>query len=283
MRTLASDELAALDAVLEEAGVAPGNVVFHPELYDLPWRGAEGHARAHGHTDAVDKIRKRQDDTRNAVAIQAGHVVGLRLGRTKLTRLSAFGKFPHLVVLDVHDSQIEDATGLSSLTELDHLDIAGNRVVTLAHIERLPALRSLYAAENGIEHIADLEALPALEVLNLAGNRIGRIEGLSKLTHLRALSLERNPIQRIEGLDANVNLEELNLSYCWIGKIENVTALTKLVRLNLWHNRIVHLEGVQGLSSLRYLGLGENPYDWRDAGNQAIMQTWAVGRLVATL
>lgn len=274
------DERASLDAVLAQAGVDPSSLVFFDGLYALSWRGAESHARAHGRRDQLDRIRKRQDDMRNAVAVEDGRVVGLRLARTRLTSLSPVARLSHLVVLDVHDGQIADPAGIEALRQLDHLDLAGNRLESLAKVHGLPALRSLYAADNPIAQIDGLDDLPKLEVLNLAGARITRIQGLAKLDVLRVLSLERNPIERIEGLEGNPGLEELNLSYCWISRIENLGAQQRLVQLNLWHNRIARLEGVEVLSSLVYLGIGENPYAWTDPGNEAILKTWGAGRMV---
>jgi Leucine Rich repeats (2 copies) len=279
---LVPEERAALEAVFAEAGIAATGMVFHDDLYGLPWRGAESHARLHGRQDRVDAIRKRQDDTRNAVAIAGGHVVALRLGRTRLTKLATVSRLTHLVVLDLHDSQIDDLEGLSAMVELDHLDLAGNRLASLAKLEGLPALRSLYLADNPIERVDGLDDLPKLELLNLAGARIAKIEGFAKLARLRTLSLERNPIERLEGLDANVALEDLNLSFCRISKIENLGPLANLRHLNLWHNRIVRLEGVETSTSLVYLGVGENPYDWGDLGNQEILKIWGRHRLVST-
>lgn len=279
---LSSEEAPALAAVLVEAGVEASSLAYFDRLHDLDWRGAESHARAHGLSDRLDAIRKRQADTRNAVAVEGGHVVGLRLGHTRLTKLGSVSKLTHLVVLDLHDGQIADVDGLRALPELDHLDLAGNRITSLAGVSGLPAVRSVYLADNPLERIDGLEDLPKLEVLNLAGDRIAKIDGFGKLEHLRALSLERNPIERIEGLEQNEALEELNLAFCRIAKIENVGALKKLLYLDLWHNRVASLEGVETLGALVYLGLGENPYDWGSPRNQAILREWGAGRLVDT-
>ncbi len=274
------EERAALDAALAEAGVERASVTFVDGLYGFSWRGAEGHARAHGQKDRLDDIRKRQDDMRNAVAVDHGHVVALRLARTRLTKLGALERLSHLVVLDVHDAAIAEPDGLGAFRELDHLDLSGNRLVSLAKIRGLPVLRSLYVADNPIERIDGLEDLPALEVLNLAGARVARVDGLGGLKRLRTLSLERNPIERMEGFDQNEDLVELNLAFCRISKIENVGALKRLQYLNLWHNRIARLSGVEVLPELVYLGIGENPYAWGDPENEAILRGWGAGRLV---
>src|ERR1044072_1617916 len=77
------DEAAALREVTSLDKLA----VFD-DLYDLAWRGAEEHAYAHGLPEEAEKARKARDDMRDAVAIVDGHVVGLRVGGSRLKSLA---------------------------------------------------------------------------------------------------------------------------------------------------------------------------------------------------
>jgi len=280
---IASEERAAVQAIFGQAQVDAAHVVAHDDLYGFSWRGGESYAKQHGRLDRAEAIRKRRADVRDAIAVDGGHVVALRLSGTKLKDVSVVSKLTHLVVLDLHDSQIDNANGLSALAQLDHLDLAGNRLASLAQISGLPMLRSLNVADNPLDAIDGLDALPKLEVLNLAASHISKIENLGKLGELRALSLAENPIDHIEGLEQNGNLEDLNLSYCQITRIEHLSALKKLHYLNLWHNKISKIAGVEEAPSLGYVGLGENPYEWDDPRNRELLASFSAGRLLAVL
>lgn len=277
--SMADDEAAALREV-----TSLDRLVAFDDLYDFSWRGAEDHANAHGLPDKAEKARKSRDDMRDAVAVEGGHVVALRVSGAKLKSLAPLAKLTHLVVLDLHDGDLEDATGLSSLKELDHLGLAGNHLTTTSVVANLPKLRSVYLGDNPIEAFEGFHDVPALEVVNVSGTRISKIDGLASVPRLRALSLERTKVTRIENLEAAPLLEDLNLSFCPIEHIENLAAAKKLLFLNLWHDQIRVVTGLEELSpTVIYVGLGDNPFDWKSTENARVMGLVSPGRIVTAI
>lgn len=276
--TLGADEREALRATLAEAGIEPSSVRVVHDLYDVPWRNAESLAHRRGRRDVIERLRKRADDLRDVVAIEDGHVVALRLGGTKLASLATASRLHALVVLDLHDGQVQTLDGIAGLPALDHLSLTNNQLEAVIGIEAARQLHSVYLGGNRLTRLDGLVALPDLEVLNLAGNRFERMPDFGDLQRLRVLSLERNPISKIEGLDRNAHLHDLNLAWCNLTRIENVRGLAELRALDLWHNAIDDLGELPSLRSLRFLGMGENPLIEGDPRAKRALDAWGRDR-----
>jgi Leucine Rich repeats (2 copies) len=279
--SLPSDERDAVERVLGRSGLDASALLVQRDLYGVFWRGAASHAKKHGHEDRVDAVDRAPRDVRNVVAIDGGHVVALRVARTRLDDLSLIAPLKHLVVLDLHDDAIGRITGLDQLGDLDHLDLSGNRIAAIEGLGTLHSLRSLYLADNRIDRLDGLDGLAALEVLNVSGNALPRFEGIAGLPALRALSASRTAIEHIQGLEQEHELVELDLSFCRIERLENLCTVPKLKYLELWHNQVHSLGGLEEAHNLIYLGLGENGYPFGNPDNQAVEQRFCPGRLCA--
>jgi Leucine Rich repeats (2 copies) len=281
--TLAAEESQALDVLLDRSGIDPATLVVSGDLYDLFWRGGPSYAGLHGAADRAEAIERATRDPRNTVVVEGGHVRALRIAGGKLDDLRLVAPLRHLVVLDLHDQQIDRVDGLDGMAELDHLDLSGNRIASTEGLGALHALRSLYLADNRLKRIESLDALRSLEVLNLSGNAIAELDGVASLPALRALSMERNPIQQIDGLAGANQLTDLDLAFCQITRIENLVTVPKLLYLNLWHNQVRSLSGVEDATNLIYLGLGENDGIFNDPESVKIRDRFCVTRLCVFL
>jgi Leucine-rich repeat len=274
------EERAALDAILVRAHVDPAALPVRSALLDFSWHGDSAYARRTMGPDAEDAVDRRTQDLRNAVAVEGGHIVAVRLAGTRIDDLRLFAPLTHLVVLDVRDAAIARIEGLDGLRALDHLDLSGNALPRLEGLDDVPALHSLFLADERIERIEGLEHLPELQVLALEGNRIERIENLS-LPKLTALSLARNAIARMEGLEGLPELVDLDLSWCHLGSMESLGALRKLRYLDLWHNHILSLAGIEEATpTLLYIGLGENGVLFNDAPERERCDRYCAGRMI---
>jgi leucine-rich repeat-containing protein 49 len=88
-----------------------------------------------------------------------------------------------LTKLDMHCHQIGAIDGLSTLSELRVLNLAGNQI---AHLEArrltgLTSLAELNLRRNLITSVAGVEALPALQRLFLSYNAINTLASVSCL------------------------------------------------------------------------------------------------------
>lgn len=79
-------------------------------------------------------------------------------------------------VLDLHGNQIGQITGLTNLSELKVLNLAGNQIRVVG--------------------VKDLQGLESLQELNLRRNRLRKLLGCGDLNSLIKLFLSNNDLQK---------------------------------------------------------------------------------------
>eukprot|EP01129_Flabellula_baltica_P010684 TRINITY_DN4537_c0_g1_i2.p1 TRINITY_DN4537_c0_g1~~TRINITY_DN4537_c0_g1_i2.p1 ORF type:complete len:213 (+),score=44.64 TRINITY_DN4537_c0_g1_i2:2-640(+) len=126
-----------------------------------------------------------------------------------------------------------DALGSDNLNTLTELNLYGNSIEEIDHLNHLSSLTKLDLSFNFIKPIQGVDQLTNLTSLYFANNKINKIEGLENLTNLKYLELGANGIRKIEGLDTLVNLEELWLGKNKITRLENLDSLTNLKILSM--------------------------------------------------
>ena len=89
---------------------------------------------------------------------------------------------------------IIEIKGLSELTDLQVLILAGNRITEIKGLGELTDLKVLKLTGNQITEIKGLENLTNLEKLYLDNNQITEIKGLENLNKLSYLTLWKNPV-----------------------------------------------------------------------------------------
>ena len=100
----------------------------------------------------------------------------------------------NLKVLILNNNPIQDLTPLSSLTQLERLQMPGVPIDDLTPIGNLTQLKELSLAFCGIRDISPLANLTQLIVLILSGNDIVDVGPLANLSALEELWLDRNHI-----------------------------------------------------------------------------------------
>lgn len=150
------------------------------------------------------------------------------------------------------------------------LDLASNKIKTMAGLSELKQLRKIDLGSNRIRIIdaCELSGLENLEELWLGKNKIERIQGLEKLTKLKRLDIQSNRLTVVENLAQQApTLEELYLAHNGIddaGCIGTGTGLTlpfpKLNVLDLSRNRLTSCpaDAFSHLSALEELWLSGN-------------------------
>ena len=117
--------------------------------------------------------------------------------------------------------------GLTS--NLIYLNLHGNSIRKIEHLEGCTNLRTLVISFNEIHKIEGLDTLRHLERLEIGFNFIKRIEGLQNLTNLKCLELNNNLIYRLEDVNLfrkhNSQLTELNLSNNAISEMKSYRSL----------------------------------------------------------
>lgn len=98
-----------------------------------------------------------------------------RLQGNMLTNVRPLTSLQNLRALDVARNRVASLAAISTLTALSHLSIEGNLLDSLAAVTALAALAELYAGGNRLatlRAIAPLAALPALLVVDIQACRL---------------------------------------------------------------------------------------------------------------
>lgn len=208
------------------------------------------------------KMRKRDAESMTAIrdACQAADDAFCALLKLKQTQwISPEELMAHARVSDLSVVQLdlkkmhlsEIPAGISGLRNLQSLNLNGNRIQKIEHLEQLTELKQLYLSENWIEQIAGLDTLVDLRNLNLSeNNKIRRITGLEKLSELKELNLNRTGVSVIEGLESLEKLVALDLEAQKITAVSGLEKMRSLKRLSLANTQITSLSGLEFLTNL---------------------------------
>lgn len=113
--------------------------------------------------------------------------------------LDVLSSLSNLESLDLENSgEIEDISALRDLTLLTHLNLANNKIFDLKPLSGLSQLKTLYLWKNQISDISSLSQLKELTELHIRNNGIRDISPLGRLLKLDQVSLENNPINKSE-------------------------------------------------------------------------------------
>jgi|GEM_PF-1205162 len=125
----------------------------------------------------------------------------------------------------------KDMAKLSAFTNLERLDISGNKITDISAVAGLKNLKKFYAANNEISDVSPLAGLESLEYIGLRGNRITNADALFSLKNLKYLHISDNQLTSVPQISGSLrllylannkigdfeNIEQANLLYCDIG------------------------------------------------------------------
>lgn len=113
------------------------------------------------------------DRNARAIAIEGGHVIGLRLSNVTLADLTPLARLGALQALWLTDCGLTSVAGIADLPQLTDLNLDGNQLTSLAALRGLPALKKLSARNNKLTEKPGV-GLPAKLTLTLDGNPLGQ-------------------------------------------------------------------------------------------------------------
>lgn len=180
------------------------------------------------------------------------------LADRKLTSVGALSAYPDLQHVDVSGNQLESLADLTPLSQMRRLNAARNRLSVF------PDFRLPVAVDDDADDDADVDDYPRLLLdVNVAGNQIRsfNLQQLSWFRYLTRLDVSGNQLQSLSALRALLRLTYLNASQNAIGDVDGIGHLP-LVELNVSANRIATLGGAGlAISTLRYVDLCGNVLD----------------------
>ena len=117
-----------------------------------------------------------------------------------------------LISLLINHTNINQLTGIEALGNLQHLDIAANRVESLGNIIILPCLKLLDCGNNPLVTVMELAKLTSLSHLLVYNLGLEKTDVFGQLKQLVFLRLRSNKLNDISSLGALKQLETLDLS-----------------------------------------------------------------------
>lgn len=249
--SLPAQEVAALEAVLADAGVPPDRVRVVPVDPDTPcwsytyrrwWEERLRVYRRFGH---------------NCIGIDRGHVVGLSLVETSLADMRPLADLTALQNLQLRDARIETLAGLPADCRWRQVILAQNALTDVKPLARCEALEHLDLTFNRLTALPDLAPLRRLERLDLRKNELADITGLAGHPALTWIDLTANRLTAVDGLAGLPRLEMLHLGSNALTALRGLRDLPALQSLYAYRNRLETVEAdvLAGLPALRHVSL----------------------------
>ena len=166
----------------------------------------------------------------------------------------------HLQTLSIPNGKSGDLSFLSSLQNLESLEISGVSLSSdaMAAIASPSSLQHLSLTDCGISDISPLGNLLNLKTLDLSNNSIRDLSSLSGLSMLEEIILPYNAVDSISCLASLPSLRKLDVSYNSLTSIASIGTCVNLEWLDISRNKVSDLTAVGNLSKLTYLGAAEN-------------------------
>ncbi len=169
-------------------------------------------------------------------------------------------RLPYLKKLTIHGQSLGSLTSLSSLAQLETLDLTSSRFPAedLSILASLPSLTHLILNDCALSTIENLAGAPGLVVLDLSNNTLRNLTPLAPMVTLREISLRHNAVTDLSDLKDLKNLEKLDLYHNAVTSLAPLSSCVKLNWLCADLNQIGQLSGVSNLPLLNYLSMEEN-------------------------
>ncbi|KAE8915877.1 hypothetical protein PF003_g780 [Phytophthora fragariae] len=167
-----------------------------------------------------------------------GRLKNLRLNGNRIASVQNLRGCRLLVHLDLGRNRLHGAAsqGLDALTNLEHLNLAGNELSSVGNLAHLTKLEELNLAENKLTSLQGIMP-PNLIVLRVNGNQISDFQGMATpLEKLNELYAHNNIIVDIVSLPTRCSqLESIDLRNNQITSSSQITNLTTCVGLqDIW-------------------------------------------------
>ena len=236
----ASEPLFIPDENLKNALMAALGIWWEPTAEDLMWvtsldlklpgtkeREERGITDLTGLEAALNlrSLNLRYNHVTNVSALRTlSQLTSLDLSENALSDLSGVATLTQVNFLDVHHNGLTDLTplsgmknlwsltlrdndyqgslsALSSLRQLEHLDLDQNRIQDLDDLRNLKHLKDLRLSYNEITDVSALANMAELEALYLRHNAMNSVSPLTHLTSLKKLYLAGNPLAAQASVD----------------------------------------------------------------------------------
>ena len=139
---------------------------------------------------------------------------------------------------------------ISTLTQLEELNIGQSKIADISSLSNLKNLRKLELFETNITDISALSGLTKLEFLDCSKTKIKDLSPISELENLKVLYLNNTPLKSLKGLGNLTNIEELSFIQAKVDDLTPLEEMKELRELVILDTNVSSLTPVSGIASL---------------------------------
>lgn len=152
-----------------------------------------------------------------------------------------------LTYLNASPYEIKDLSGLEYAVNLQHLELAGNRLKSIEALKSFTKLEYLDLSMSGASDFSPLNSLTNLHSLLLADTSLKDLKHIQKLTNLKLLDLSWTGVKDVSVLESFHQLEEINLSYTEVKSIKVLANLPSLQKVIIYGSGYIDILDETGL------------------------------------
>lgn len=152
-----------------------------------------------------------------------------------------------LTYLNASPYEIQDLSGLEYAVNLQHLELAGNRLNSFEALKSFTKLGYLDLSMSGASDFSPLNSLTNLHSLLLADTSFKDLKHIQKLTNLKLLDLSWTGVKDVSVLESFHQLEEINLSYTDVKSIKGMANLPSLQKVIIYGSCYIDILDETGL------------------------------------
>lgn len=152
--------------------------------------------------------------------------------------------------LEGNDLGIADLTGLEAATHLRVAHLMNNEIEDASPLGGLMELQSVSLTDNQLTDISSLQGLTAMMYFSCGGNQLADVSAVEGMTHLRILSLYSNPLTSLPDLSALVELREIGVSFLGLTDLDLLDGVTSLEAVFATGNEISDITALAALPNL---------------------------------
>lgn len=242
--------------------------IRHDHDEEASWERDETYDELHGYPDmtlltdasfnfAHDKVLEAITDVEpwepGWDELQVVDLSGRRL--ESCVRLKEF--LPVLEEVNLRTNELSYLTGIPASVRI--LDVAANRLTSMASFGHLLHLEELDISGNQIDSLSHLSCLKHLHTLRADGNAISSLDGIDRIRSLVHVSLARNKLRGINLATTQwTGLETLDASHNQLISMRGLAAMRRLKSVNLDHNELGMVDLAPAMARLRVLRVSGN-------------------------
>ncbi|GAC76659.1 protein phosphatase 1, regulatory subunit, and related proteins [Moesziomyces antarcticus T-34] len=242
--------------------------IRHDHDEEASWERDETYDELHGYPDmtlltdasfnfAHDKVLEAITDVEpwepGWDELQAVDLSARRL--ESCVRLKEF--LPVLEEVNLRTNELSYLTGIPASVRI--LDVAANRLTSMASFGHLLHLEELDISGNQIDSLSHLSCLKHLHTLRADGNAISSLDGIDRIRSLVHVSLARNKLRGINLATTQwTGLETLDASHNQLISVRGLAAMRRLKSVNLDHNELGMVDLAPAMARLRVLRVSGN-------------------------